>query len=132
VKKLSISQHDNDVQLFFDAAKFIKLQIDQKDPTTYTEDAFIWDIFLQLKHESLPSNFRLEFAGQETHWMMNKMCITSHSLIDNTLANNDNLNNMGAWKTETSCNSQIIALTTQLFDLKTKFSKLLASKAPSK
>jgi hypothetical protein len=71
VKKLTIAQHDNDVWLCFDAAKYIKLQIDQKDPTMYTEDAFIWDIFFQLKHESLPSDFRLEFSCQETHWMMN-------------------------------------------------------------
>ncbi len=41
VKKLTIAQYDNDVQLFFDAIKFLKLHIDQKDPTAYTEDAFI-------------------------------------------------------------------------------------------
>ena len=49
-KKLSISQYDNDVQLYFDAITFLKLQIDQKDPTAYTKDAFIRDIFLQLKN----------------------------------------------------------------------------------
>jgi hypothetical protein len=27
VKKLTIAQHDNDVQLFFDAVKFLKIQI---------------------------------------------------------------------------------------------------------
>jgi hypothetical protein len=53
VKKLKIAQHDNDIQLFFDAAKYVKLQIDPKDPTAYTEDAFIWDIFLQIL--SLPT-----------------------------------------------------------------------------
>jgi hypothetical protein len=41
VKKLTIAQYDNDVQLFFDLIKFSKLHIDQKDPTAYTEDAFI-------------------------------------------------------------------------------------------
>jgi hypothetical protein len=41
VMKVTIAQHDNDVQMFFDAVKFLKLQIDQKDPTLYTEDAFI-------------------------------------------------------------------------------------------
>ncbi len=45
-KKLSISQYDNDVQLYFDAITFLKLQIDQKDLTAYTEDAIIRDIFL--------------------------------------------------------------------------------------
>ncbi len=46
VKKLTIAQYDNDVQLFFDAIKFLKLHNDLKDPTAYTEDAFIRDIFL--------------------------------------------------------------------------------------
>jgi hypothetical protein len=66
VKKLTIAQYNNDVQLFFDAIKFLKLHIDQKDPTAYTEDAFIWDIFLQLKQDSLPVEFRIEFGCQET------------------------------------------------------------------
>jgi hypothetical protein len=57
VKKLTIAQYDNDVQLFFDSIKFSKLHINQKDPTTYTEDAFIQDIFLQLKQDSLPAEF---------------------------------------------------------------------------
>ncbi len=132
VKKLTIAQHGNDVHLFFDAAKYMKLQIDQKDPTAYTEDAFIWDIFLQLKHESLPSDFRIKFSCQETHWMMNKTCVTSKSLIVDALAFYVNLKNTGAWKTETSHNSQIIALTTQLSDLKTKLSNLMFNKAPLK
>jgi hypothetical protein len=76
VKKHSFAQHDNEVQLFFDAAKYTKLQIDQKDPTEYTEDAFICNIFLQFKHGSLPSHFRIEFSCQETNWMMNKMHVT--------------------------------------------------------
>jgi hypothetical protein len=57
VKKLTIAQDDNDVQLFFDAIKFLKLHINQKDPTACTKDAFICDIFLQLKHDSLPVEF---------------------------------------------------------------------------
>jgi hypothetical protein len=101
-------------------------------PTAYTEDAFIWDIFLQLKHESLPSDIRLEFSCQETHWMMNNKHVNLQTLIDNTLAYYVNLKNTGAWKTETSHNSQIIALTTQLFDLKTKISNLVFKKTPLK
>jgi hypothetical protein len=56
-KKLTIAQYNNDVQLFFDAIKFLKFHIDQKDPTAYSEDAFIQDIFLQLKQKSLPVEF---------------------------------------------------------------------------
>jgi hypothetical protein len=47
VKKVTIAQYNNDVQLFFKAIKFLKLHISQKNPTTYTEHAFIWDIFLR-------------------------------------------------------------------------------------
>ncbi len=57
VKKLTIAQHDNDVQLFFNAIKYLKLHINQKDPTAYTEDAFIRDIFIRLKQDSLPAEF---------------------------------------------------------------------------
>jgi hypothetical protein len=53
VKKLTISQHNNDVQLYFDAVKFIKLQIDQKDPTAYTEGSFIRDIFARDRKMSM-------------------------------------------------------------------------------
>ncbi len=43
-----------------------------------------------------------------------------------------NLKNTGAWKNKLSHNTQIIVLTTQLFELKTEISKLLANKAPPK
>jgi hypothetical protein len=132
VKKLTIAQHDNDIQLFFNTVKFLKLHNDQKDPTAYTEDAFIWDIFLQLKHESLSSNFRHEFAHQEDYWIMNKIHVTSQTLIDDALAYYVNLMNTGAWKTKLLRNTQIIALTTQLSELKTEITKLSASKAPPK
>jgi hypothetical protein len=97
-KKLSISQNDNDVQLYFDAIKFLKLQIDQKDSTAYTKDAFIRDIFLQLKHDTLPAEFCLEFTCQETRWLMNKSPVTSQELMDDASAYFINLKNTGAWK----------------------------------
>jgi len=128
---LTIAQYDNDVQLFFDAIKFSKLHIDQKDPTAYTEDAFIRDIFLQLKQDSLPAEFRLEFGRQETRCMMNKAKITSASLMDDATAYFVNLKNMGTWKMEISRNTQIIALTTQISELETIVSKLSHVKAPT-
>ena len=131
-KKLSISQYDNDVQLYFDAIKFLKLQIDQKDSTAYTEDAFIRDLFCQLKHDSLPAEFRLEFSRQETRWLMNKSNVTSQELMDDASAYFINLKNTGAWKIEISRTSQIVALTTQLTELKTEIGKLLASKGTPK
>jgi hypothetical protein len=64
VKKLTIAQYDNNVQLYFDAVIFLKLHIDQKYPTVYTKDAFICDIFLELKNEPLPAKFCLKFSCQ--------------------------------------------------------------------
>ncbi len=93
VKKLTIAQYDNYVQLFFEAIKFLKLHISHKDPTTYTEDAFIWDIFLQLKQDSLPAEFQIKFGHQETRWMMYKAKITLNLLMDDAAAYFVNLKN---------------------------------------
>jgi hypothetical protein len=110
----------------------LKLQIDQKDSTAYTEDAFIRDLFLQLKNDNLPSEFRLEFSRQETRWLMNKSKITSQELMDDASAYYINLKNTGTWKIEISRSSQIIALTTQLTELKTEFAASKASKSTPK
>jgi hypothetical protein len=98
----------------------------------YTDEAFLCIIFLQLKHESLPAEFRLEFSLQETRWMMNKEQVTLRSLMDDAAAYYVNLKNTGSWKTELSRNSQLIALTTQLTELKTEMGKLSSTKAPPK
>jgi hypothetical protein len=123
VKKLTIAQCDNNMQLYFDAVTFLKLHIDQKDPTVYTKDAFICNIFLQLKNESLPEEFCLEFSCQETCWMMNKSFISLQDLIDDASAYYVNPKNTRAWKIKLSKNSQIITLTNQLTELKTKIAK---------
>ena len=64
--------------------------------------------------------------------MMNKSIVTSQALMDDAAAYYINLKNTSAWKMEMSCNSQIIALTTQLTELKTKLGKLSASKGTPK
>ena len=115
-KKLSISQYDNDVQLYFDAITFLKLQIEQKDSTAYTEDAFIQDLFLQLKNEYLPAEFRLKFSRQETRWLMNKSIVTSQELMNDASAYFVNLKNTGSWKIELSRSSQIAALPLSLLN----------------
>ncbi len=54
VKKMTIAQYDNDTDLFFNSIKSVKLQVDSKDPLAYTNDAFVCDIFVQLKNKLLP------------------------------------------------------------------------------
>jgi hypothetical protein len=131
VKKLTIAQYDKDVQLFFDAIKFSKLHIDQKDLTAYTEDAFIQDIFLQLKQASLHAEFWLKFGCQETQRVMNKAKITPALLMDDAPAYFVNLKNTSNWRSEMSRNTQIIALTMKISELETKVSKLLHVTAPT-
>jgi hypothetical protein len=64
-KKSTVAQFGSDIHLFFDAIKSIKLQNDQKDSAAYTDDAFDRDLFLQLKDESLPLDFKHEFTSLE-------------------------------------------------------------------
>jgi hypothetical protein len=78
--KLVVAQFGNNIYLFFNAMKSIKLQIDQKDSVAYADDAFIRDLFLQLKDESLPLDFKHEFTSLEHRWQMEKEIITPQSL----------------------------------------------------
>ena len=63
---------------------------------------------------------------------MNKSIVTSQELMNDASAYFVNLKNTGSWKIELSRSSQIVALTTQLTELKTEFDKLSASKGPPK
>jgi hypothetical protein len=67
-----VAQFDNDIHLFLDAIKRIKLQIDQKDATAYIDDSFVRDLFLQLKDDSLPLDFKHEFTSLECCWEWTK------------------------------------------------------------
>ncbi len=65
IKKMTIAQFDNDINLFFNAIRSSKLQIYSKDPSAYTGDAFVCNIFSQLKNKMLPYDFRSEFTSLE-------------------------------------------------------------------
>jgi hypothetical protein len=96
---MTIAQFDNDINLFFDSIKSVKLQIDSKDPLAYTDDAFVQDIFVQLKNESLPTNFKNEFTSLERKWQIDKEIVTSQSLMDNASTYYINLVASNNWKT---------------------------------
>jgi hypothetical protein len=115
-KRLTVAQFKIDIHLFFDAM----IQIDQKDSSAYTDDAFVRDLFLQLKDESLPSDFKHKFTALERPWQMDKEIVTPQSLMDDAGTYYTNLMGLGSWKLETGKHLQIIALTTQILELKTK------------
>jgi hypothetical protein len=131
IKKLTVAHVNNDIHLFFDAMKSIKLQIDQKDPMAYTDDAFVRDIFIQLKDEALPFEFKNEFTSLEWRWQMDKEIVTSQLLMDAAGTYFTNLVAFGSWKAEVSKHAQIIALTTQISELKNKFSKVKIAAKPN-
>jgi hypothetical protein len=65
LKKETLEQYDNNVDLYFDSVRYHKLQIDKNNPAAYTDDQFGWDIFKQPKGKQLPSAFCLEFERTE-------------------------------------------------------------------
>ena len=128
IKKMTVAQFDNDINLFCDSIKSVKLQIDSKDPNAYTDEAFVRDIFVQIKNELLPHDFKSEFTSLERRWQMNKEIVTSQSLMDDASTYYTNMVASGDWKSEVSKHAQIIALTTQITELKKEFNEVKAAK----
>ena len=128
IKKMTVAQYDNDINLFCDSIKSVKLQIDSKDPNAYTDEAFVRDIFVQIKNEMLPHDFKSEFTSLERRWQMDKEIVTSQSLMDDASTYYTNMVASGDWKSEVSKHSQIIALTTQITELKKEFNEVKAAK----
>ncbi len=91
VKKMTIAQFDNDINLLFDAIRSSKLQIDSKDPLAYTDNAFVHDIFAQLKNKMLPHDFRYKFTYLERCRQIDKEKVSSQSLMDYTSTHYTNL-----------------------------------------
>jgi hypothetical protein len=108
------AQYDNDINLFFDSVKSVKLQID--------------NIFVQLKNELLPHDFKSQFTSLERYWQMGKEIVTSQSLMDDASTYYTNMVASGSWKSEVNKHAQIIALTTQITELKKEFNKTKAAK----
>jgi hypothetical protein len=131
IKTISIAQYDNDIHLYFDTIASNKLAMDRKHSTAYTDNSFVRDIFQQLKHESLPSDFRSEFASLERRWQMDKEKVTSQSLMADASSYYTNLVASGNQKLEANKYAQIIALTMQILDLKHAMSQVKTFTKPS-
>jgi hypothetical protein len=82
VKQMTIAQYDNDINLFFDSINSVKLQINSKELMAYTDQAFVRNIFVQLRNELLPHDFTSEFTSLKRRWQMDKEIVTSQSLVD--------------------------------------------------
>jgi hypothetical protein len=127
IKKLMLAQYDNDVHLFCNAINSKKLAIYMKNPTAYMDDSFVRDLFQVFKYDSLPTDFKSEFTSLERHWQMDKEYVTLQSLMANASSYYTNLVVSGNWKLEINKHAQIIALTTQILDLKSEISQVKTS-----
>jgi hypothetical protein len=124
LKKETLEQYDNNVDLYFDSVRYHKVQIDQKNPAAYTDDQFVRDLFKKLKSKQFPLAFRLEYERAEVKWLINRENYTAESLMTESSLFCLNLKSSGGWKIETTVHQQIIALTTQLNEMETKLVKL--------
>ncbi len=59
VKKMTLVQYNNGINLFFDLIKRVKLQINSKDPMTYTDAAFVSDILFNSRMNCFHKTFCL-------------------------------------------------------------------------
>ncbi len=116
VKKMTLALYHNDINLYFGSFKSVKLQINSKDPMAYTDNAFVCDISIQSKNELPPHGFKSEFTSLERCWQMDKDASTYYA---NMVASGD-------WKAEVNKHSQIIALITQISELKKEFNQAKA------
>jgi hypothetical protein len=76
----------------------------------------------------LPHDFKSEFTSLERRWQMDKEIVTSQLLMDDASTYYTNMVASGDWKSEVSKHSQIIALTTQITELKKEFNEVKAAK----
>ena len=127
VKKLTLSQFRNDVAQYCDAIKNQKILVDQKDANAYTDDAFVRDIFKQLRLAPVES-FKLEYERTETQWLMGKIVMDSTTLMDEATLYYTNLREAGNWKAEHGNKEQIVALSTQLKQLTEQLNSMKAEK----
>jgi hypothetical protein len=102
-----------------------------KDPTAYTDDSLVRDLFQAFKHDSFPMDFKSEFTSLERCWQMDKKKGTLQSLMADASSYYTNLVASGDWKLEINKHVQIIALATQILELKSEISQVKTSTKPS-
>lgn len=130
MRKIELKDFNFDLTKYFDKMKQQKILIDQKDRRAYTDDAYLRDLFRQLK-EAPNESFRVEYENQETKWLTGKTTITPTQLMLEAQVHYTNLDKNNNWKPEHHPRSQIVALTTQLSAMQTQIEELKKAKSNS-
>ena len=118
VKNMTLENKQWNVLEYCDEMKIMKEKIDSIDKKAYTDDAFVGDLFTQLKLAPVDA-FSNEYERQEIDWTMGKR-ILSETLIDDASLRYTNMERRSLWKPALSKKSQIITLTSEVSELKKK------------
>ena len=95
-KAMKLSNYKFNVSAFLDAMKEIKLKTNEKDANTYTNDAFVHDIFFQLKEAPVKS-FKTGYELLDTKYMTGKIHVDLAGLMDEAEFHYTNLSNNNGW-----------------------------------
>ena len=116
VKNLTLESKRWNVLEYCDEMKMMKEKIDTIDKKAYTDDAFVGDLFTQLKLAPIDA-FSNEYERQEIDWTMGKRVI-SETLIDDALLLYTNMERRSLWKPALSKKAQIITLPSEVSESK--------------
>jgi hypothetical protein len=117
-KSMTLESKEWNVTNYCDEMKIKKEHIDSIDARAYTDDAFVGDLFKQLKTSPIEA-FSTEYERQEIDWTMGKQ-VESEALIDDASLRYTNMERRGLWTPGFSKKAQIIALTSEVSELKKK------------
>ena len=124
LKKILPAQHDNDISEWDTAIEAARIDIETMLPNEYSETAFINDYFTALLTVEARS-FTSEITSMKQKWQLG----TPLSMEDMRTTVGQlyiNLKEDGIWKRELAEVSQIIALASQIDDLKKQFKTTVA------
>ena len=112
-KALTLRQYGNNLPNYLDAVESLKNKIEFKKEGYYAEDAFIKDLFAQLKTSPVDS-FNTYFTNMESEWTHGEIMLTPEQLIVKATSRYTQLDGEGKWVGAISQNEQVVLLTTKV------------------
>ena len=133
IKAITLAQFGSNLLEYFDAVKQSKKLIGSKSKNMYSDDMFLQDLFKQLKNVPVDS-FVQKYEIMEADWLIDKIKLTSTSLMRDALSHYRQLDAKKQWKGQLNARAQVVLLTTQVQALSTELAtiKSSASAAPTK
>ena len=112
-KAITLKDHNNDLHQYFDAMRKAKQKIDRKDKDFYSDNAYLKDLFSQLKMAPVET-FAKKYETMELEWIVDKTTITPTTLIREATVLYNQLNNNDGWKGKLNASDQVVLLTSKV------------------